>query len=304
MKNVLVLGGSGMLGSMVVDYLSRDSGLTLTATVRSGELRERMQKVYPHVRWEVADFRGSNDFSAFDGQHWIVNAIGITKPLIREDNAAEILTAIEINSRLPHTIAREAEQRSNARVLQIATDCVYSGAKGHYLETDAHDALDVYGKTKSLGECFLPNTQHLRCSIIGPEPKDFKFLIEWFRRQPANAAVNGFVNHHWNGVTTLHFAKLCKGIIETEPALSHLQHVVPSGLVTKAEMLHNFAQAYGRPDITIRDTEAKTVIDRTLDTATPDASRALWKAAGYSEPPTVTDMILELGRYHYQGAQA
>jgi len=289
-----------MLGSMVVDYLSRVSTFSLTATVRSGEQLARMQTVYPHVRWEVVDFRNARNYDLFDQQHWIINAIGITKPLIHEDHAGEILTAIEINSLLPHTVGREAQQR-NARVLQIATDCVYSGAKGHYLESDVHDALDVYGKTKSLGECFLPNVQHLRCSIIGPEPKDFKFLIEWFRRQPSGATVNGFVNHHWNGVTTLHFAKLCKGIIESNPPLSHLQHVVPSGLVTKAQMLHDFARAYGRPDITIRDTEAKTVIDRTLDTTMPDANLALWQAAGYNAPPTVTEMILELGAYSYKG---
>jgi dTDP-4-dehydrorhamnose reductase len=292
-----------MLGSMLVDYLSRDSHYSLTATVRSAELRTRMQAIYPQVRWELTDFRTSDAFAAFDGQDWVINAIGITKPLIRDDNAAEILTAIEINSLLPHTVGREAHRRK-ARVIQIATDCVYSGAKGYYTETDVHDALDVYGKTKSLGECFLENTQHLRCSIIGPEPKDFKFLIEWFRRQPPNTTVNGFVNHHWNGITTLHFAKLCQGIMQNEPKLSHLQHVVPSDLVTKAQMLHNFAQAYRRPDVKIRDTEAKTVIDRTLDTATPGANFALWQAAGYSVPPTVTEMILELGGYDYQGAQA
>ena len=292
-----------MLGSMIVDYLSRDKAFSLTATVRTADLQERMQSIYPNVRWEVADFRTSQDFAALDGQQWILNAIGITKPLIREDNAPEILNAIEINALLPHTLGREA-QRRNARVLQIATDCVYSGAKGHYTESDVHDALDVYGKSKSLGECFLPNTHHLRCSIIGPEPKDFKFLIEWFRRQPVGASVNGFTNHHWNGVTTLHFAKLCKGIIETSPALPHLQHVVPSGLVTKARMLHDFAQAYNRPDITIRDTEAKTVIDRTLDTNMPNTNAALWQAAGYTHPPTVTHMILELGQYDYKGATA
>jgi dTDP-4-dehydrorhamnose reductase len=303
MKNVLILGGSGMLGSMIVDYLSRDCGYALTATVRTAALRAGMEALYPTVRWEVADFRGAHDFACFDGQKWILNAIGITKPLIRDDNAAEIVNALEINSLLPHTVGREA-QRRNARVLQIATDCVYSGAKGHYSETDVHDALDVYGKTKSLGECFLPNTQHLRCSIIGPEPKDFKFLIEWFRRQPSAASVNGFTNHHWNGVTTLHFAKICKGIIETEPPLSHLQHVVPSGLVTKAQMLHDFAKAYNRSDITIRDAEAKTVIDRTLSTTAPDANIALWRAAGYSTPPTVTDMILELGQYDYKAGGA
>jgi dTDP-4-dehydrorhamnose reductase len=303
MKNVLILGGSGMLGSMLVDYLSRHSDFSLTATVRSAGLQARMKATYPQVRWEIADFETAPTFAAFHGQHWILNAIGITKPLIRDDNAAEILTALHINSVLSHTIALQAQAR-NAQVLQIATDCVYSGGKGTYLETDVHDALDVYGKTKSLGECFYPNTQHLRCSIIGPEPKDYKFLIEWFRRQPPQAAVNGFINHYWNGVTTLHFAKICKGIIETAPALSHLQHVVPSGLITKARMLHDFAAAYGRPDITIHDTEAKTVVDRTLDTVNPAANLALWQSAGYTQPPTVSEMILELGQYDYQGAIA
>ena len=285
-----------MLGSMLVDYLSRDAALSLTATVRNAALRARMEAVYPKIRWEVADFRAAHDFSSLDGQKWIVNAIGITKPLIRDDNPAEILNAVEINSLLPHTLGLEAQRRS-ARVLQIATDCVYSGAKGHYVESDPHDALDVYGKSKSLGECFFPNTHHLRCSIIGPEPKDYKFLIEWFRRQAPGASVNGFINHHWNGVTTLHFAKLCKGIIDTEPALPHLQHIVPFGLVTKAQMLHDFAQAYNRPDIAIRDIEAKTVIDRTLDTVAPDTNLMLWRAAGYPQPPTVGEMIRELGQY-------
>src|SRR5215471_4727311 len=245
MKNVLVLGGSGMLGSMVVDYLSKQDGIAITATVRSADLRTTMAEKYPRACWNVVDFAAGDTDSDLFKQDWVVNAIGITKPLIRDDNAAEIMRAIEINSRLPHRVGKEAEAHG-ARVLQIATDCVYSGAKGRYTETDPHDALDVYGKTKSLGECFLSSTQHLRCSIIGPEPKDFKFLIEWFRRQPSGAPVNGFTNHHWNGVTTLHFAKICHGFITADLPLTHLQHVVPTGLVTKAQMLRDFARAYGR----------------------------------------------------------
>jgi dTDP-4-dehydrorhamnose reductase len=296
MKNVLVLGGSGMLGSMVVDYLSRQSGLALTATVRSEALRDAMASKYPRVCWHVANFAGGIASGELFAQEWIVNAIGITKPLIRDDNAVETMRAIEINSRLPHLVGREAEARG-ARVLQIATDCVYSGAKGQYTETDAHDALDVYGKTKSLGECFLSSTQHLRCSIIGPEPKEFKFLIEWFRRQPSGASVNGFTNHHGNGVTTLHFAKICQGFIANDIPLTHLQHVVPSGMVTKARMLHDFARAYGREDIVIRDVEAKTVIDRTLATHELERNSEIWRAAGYEEAPTVTEMIEELGHW-------
>jgi dTDP-4-dehydrorhamnose reductase len=293
-----------MLGSMIVDVFSRDPGLAVTATVRDAALERLLGPAYPNVRWTRFAFERNNPQfpAAFEGQRWIVNCIGITKPLIRDDNAAEIERAIWINSILPHEVARHALD-SAATVLQIATDCVYSGAKGAYTESDPHDALDVYGKTKSLGETYLPATHHLRCSIIGPEPKDFKFLIEWFRRQPHQSQLNGFVNHRWNGVTTLHFARLCLGIIRAGMELPRLHHVVPHGTLTKAEMLHDFARAYSRPDIVIRDIEAKSIIDRTLATTDQPLNEQLWKAAGYQRPPAVSEMIAELGAYDYRAAR-
>ena len=301
MKSVLVLGGTGMLGSMVTDELARRSGIRVTATWRASSRSAQPVKI-PGVEWvpfDAADSRVDEALLACGHHQWIVNAIGITKPLIRDDNPQQVERALRINALLPHAIARVADALG-ARVLQIATDCVYSGAKGAYVETDTHDALDVYGKTKSLGECFSPNVINLRCSIIGPEPRDFKFLLEWFRSQPTGANVNGFVNHKWNGITTLHFARLCAGMIETEPRLPHLQHVVPAGVISKAEMLREFAAAYGRTDVHINDTVAATVIDRTLSTVTPELNRRLWQAARYETPPTVPDMIAEVAKYPYR----
>src|SRR5205807_2041182 len=107
---------------------------------------------------------------------------------------------------------------------------------------------------------------HLRCSIIGPEPKEHKFLVEWFLGQAPNKELNGFINHEWNGVTTLHFARICQGVITHDLELPHLQHVVPTGTMSKADMLVQFAAAYGRRDITVRRVEAGAVVDRTLQT--------------------------------------
>jgi dTDP-4-dehydrorhamnose reductase len=286
---------------MVTDELARRPGISVTATCRAGSQIPQGVSI-PGVVWVPFDAAGSSLDEALlaCGHHqWIINAIGITKPLIRDDNAAQVERAIRINALLPIAIARFAEAHG-ARVLQIATDCVYSGAKGAYLEADPHDALDVYGKSKSLGECHSPNMAHLRCSIVGPEPKDFKFLIEWFLRQPAAARVNGFLNHQWNGITTLHFARLCAGIIATGAPLPHLHHVVPEGVISKAEMLHEFAAAYQRLDVQINDTEASSVIDRTLSTANPSLNRELWHAAGYTTAPTVPQMIVEVAKYPYR----
>jgi dTDP-4-dehydrorhamnose reductase len=193
----------------------------------------------------------------------------------------------------------QAAEQCEAQILQIATDCVYSGSKGNYSEHDKHDALDVYGKTKSLGEAYADNIHHLRCSIIGPEPKNHVSLLDWFLGQPKKSTVSGYVNHKWNGVTTLHFARLCQGIISQGLRFSHMQHIIPTGLVSKAELLGYFAREYHREDITITAAEAEVVIDRTLTSIDDTFNRKAWSAAGYTTPPTVEEMVAELSAFDY-----
>lgn len=299
-QKVLVLGGAGMLGSMVADELSREPGLEVTATTRTEEMAAVCRERLGGVAWRAFDAASEESGvpGLFEEADWVVNCIGIIKPLIRDDNAGEVERAVRVNALFPHLLARRTEGR--ARVLQIATDCVYSGAKGRYEEDAPHDALDVYGKTKSLGEVHAPHVHHLRCSIIGPEMQSPKSLMEWFLGQPRGASVNGFVNHNWNGVTTLHYAKLCGGVIREAVELPHAQHVIPGGDVTKCEMLEHFARCYGREDVTVKPTEAATVIDRTLATRDEGLNRRLWAAAGYAEPPTVPQMIGELAGYDFR----
>jgi len=302
MIHVVVLGGSGMLGSMVTDFLARDEELRVAATVRSALLAEQYRARLPEVEWRLLDVATASDgilSSAVSGASWAVNAIGLTKPYIHDDNPLEIEHAIKVNAMFPHELVHAAE-KAGASLLQIATDCVYSGTRGHYVENDSHDPLDVYGKTKSLGESMSPKMHCLRCSIAGPEPKAYAFLLEWFRRQPPKAHVSGYTNHQWNGVTTLHFARLCHGIIKQNLELPHVQHVVPSGTVSKFELLQSFAREYKRQDVTVTPTKARTVLDRTLSTTNDSLNRQIWRAAGYSSPPTVQQMVGELAGFDYR----
>lgn len=295
-----------MLGSMIVDVLSRDPELNVSATVRNQMLADRSRRILPEVGWRLLDAASAGRDSirkAINGSQWIINAIGITKPYVHDDNPAEIENAMRINSFFPYKLAACA-QSFGANVIQIATDCVYSGRTGSYCETDLHDPLDVYGKTKSLGEVLYPGTHCLRCSIIGPEPKSYVFLIEWFRRQANAAALDGFTNHQWNGLTTLHFARLCGGAIKSGLPLSRLQHVIPSGSVSKYELLKIFAAQFRRTDLHINPTEATSVIDRTLSTKHEDLNRNLWIQAGYNEPPTIAAMVAELATFNYRFGSA
>jgi len=171
---------------------------------------------------------------------------------------------------------------------------VFSGASGRYDEAAEHDATDVYGQTKSLGEVPGENVLNLRCSIIGPEVGSSTSLLEWVLAHPRGATLNGFTNHHWNGVTTLHFAKLCLALIREAVPAPALQHVVPADAVTKDHLLHVFASAYGRTDVTIAPTGAPQAIDRTIATSAPAVNHALWRAAGYASPPTIEAMVQEM----------
>jgi dTDP-4-dehydrorhamnose reductase len=302
---VVVLGASGMLGSMVADVLSRHGEFDLTCTVRTQEALDRGRAVVPPATWLLLDAERPDReglCKIVQGASWIVNAIGVIKPYIHDDNATEVERAVLVNALFPHLLATVASD-SGGRVLQIATDCVYSGRKGAYVESDAHDALDVYGKSKSLGEVTSESVGHLRCSIIGPEYKAHLSLLDWFRRQPKGASVGGYVNHHWNGVSTYHFARLCHGVITNGVKVRQLQHIVPSSAIAKYDLLRAFARSFGRGDITINPTNANVVVDRTLATARTDDNLACWKAAGYATPPSVEQMVEELAAFDYRFAE-
>jgi dTDP-4-dehydrorhamnose reductase len=295
MVSVVVLGGSGMLGSMVVDVLARRPGLHVAATVRTAQLAGCCRTRVPNVDWVVYDANDAPE-SVVAGSDYVVNAIGVIKPYIHDACAAEVERAIRVNALFPHRLA----QATDAPVVQIATDCVYSGAAGGYAEDSPQDGLDAYGKTKALGEVPAKCMHHLRCSIIGPEAKGARSLLEWFLGQPHGAKLNGYVNHLWNGVTTLHFARVVAGVIDHEIALTPLQHIVPADIITKANLLACLARSYGRDDLIIQPTDAPVAVDRTLRTEDPELNARLWQAAGYDIPPTIEQMIAELAAWDYR----
>ena len=289
MTQVLVLGAHGMLGSMVARVLANQPGIEVVTASRSHEpaLPGRCR----HLLFDAATDPLDRFLAEVDCE-WIVNAIGVIKPRIDEGSPASVENAIAINSLFPFRLAN-ATSSSGQRVIQIATDCVFSGVHGAYDELEAHDPLDVYGKTKSLGEVKASHVIHLRCSIVGPEQGAASSLLGWILSAAPAATLQGFTNHRWNGVTTLHFARLCTAIINGAET-AELQHVVPGDTVTKAELLELVLSAFGRDDVTVTPGEAPQAIDRTLVTVTPQANAMLWNAAGYEDPPRISEMLQEL----------
>jgi dTDP-4-dehydrorhamnose reductase len=145
-----------------------------------------------------------------------------------------------VNSLFPHVL-EEVSKTIGCKVIHITTDCVFSGLRGFYSETDDHDCVDEYGKTKSLGE--NKNLMVIRTSIIGEELKNKKSLIEWVKSQN-NSKVNGFTNHFWNGVTCLELAKFVENIISTESYWAGVRHIFSPEIVSKFDLLRIIKKTY------------------------------------------------------------
>jgi len=277
MAKTAILGIDGMLGSAVYQVLNK----------------EKINVIGFNRKNIDAQLIDINDLKAYlTGFDYLINCIGIIKPYIHDDNPDEVKRAIEVNALFPYKLSQ-----CGGKVIQIATDCVYDGVKGNYLETDKHNALDVYGKSKSLGEVHAENFMNLRCSIIGPEKKNNLSLLEWFRKQPKNANINGFLNHQWNGISTFAFGKICSGIIKNNFWFNGLQHIVPTDTLNKSDMLKVFSKVFSRDDITIKEINAQESVDRTILTINTQRNKQLWDFAGYNNIPTLEYMIKEINDF-------
>lgn len=284
--SVLLLGSTSMIGHQMMSHFD-EVGIEVTGTTRREDSTDSKT-----VKFNVIEDSIATLLDAFPTTTVIVNNIGVIKSNIVDGDSESEINAIRVNSLFPHELVATASERG-IQVVQIATDCVYSGQLGEYNESSKHDAWDVYGKTKSLGEVNAPNMTLLRCSVIGREQGRSSNLIEWVLSQPENAQLSGYTNHLWNGLSTLAFSQICAGIIKNKNFVPGVHHVVPTEVVSKQQLVEGIARAFGREDISVSPVETPISVDRTLSTEDKNYNSALWNQAGYSEIPSVTQLLKE-----------
>lgn len=238
--NILILGSSGLIGRMLYTYLSIHTTYKIYGLSRSSFFEPI--------------FLPSKNISPFDfynDQKKLVSTIDILKPDIIF-NCAGITKHIDdindgkrtlfMNSLLPHLLANYCEF-SNIRLIQISTDCVFSGAKGYYSELDFPDGTDFYSTTKASGEL---NNNHLtvRISTVGPEISTTYGLYSWFMSQ--NNYCEGFRRAYFSGITSLEFAKIAATFIIPHKDLKGLYHI-SSYKISKYNLLRLFSHIFMKP---------------------------------------------------------
>lgn len=274
--NILVLGSKGMLGRYVSTYLNKK--YTVYGTDRS------------HIDAATADKDDILNQLKFpvDGKDikidLVINCIGMIKPVIMTNPTS---TAIKVNSLFPHLVSEVCKEH-DIKFIHVTTDCVYSGKLDNpelgYDEDDLHDAEDVYGVTKFLGE--PEDCTVIRTSIIGEEVNQSRSLIEWVKSK-RNQGADGYTNHYWNGVTCLQFAKIVERMVEGNHFWTGTKHI-HSNAVDKHQLLEIINKHYNL-NIEINPTEGSEYCNRTMSSIYEDALKL--------NPETLDEQIKELAKY-------
>ncbi|WP_042955837.1 SDR family oxidoreductase [Pseudomonas sp. G5(2012)] len=270
---ILVLGATGMLGSMMYKQLFADERYDVWGTTRSPSALTSFSEAERTNLLSNVDVLDSDQLISVFSKirpDAVINCVGLIKQL---STAKDPMSVLPINSLLPHRLAKLCELCSS-RLIQISTDCVFSGRKGMYVESDISDAEDIYGKSKYLGEVVdSKSVVTLRTSIIGHELNSTYSLVDWFLSQ--SESVKGFAKAIFSGLPTVELARVVREFVLPNVELSGLYQVAANP-IDKFSLLSLISSAYEKKIEIVRD--ENLIIDRSLD---PSKFQA---ATGYVAP--------------------
>lgn len=227
-NKLIIFGSNGMLGRYIYQYFKHNTDIEL--------------ELVPLTR---DDFDAYNDkldkleiiFKKYniDSNTLVFNAIGT----IPHQGIDDISYYYKINSSFPMILSYLCDLY-NCKMIHPTTDCVFSGKDGNYHEDSVHDSKDHYGLSKSVGEKI--NCCIIRTSIIGENNKGIS-LVEWIKNNKNNK-VNGYINHLWNGITCLQYAKIIEYMICNNIYWNGVKHIYSPNTVSKASLIDMVNKQY------------------------------------------------------------
>lgn len=283
MITILIFGKNGMLGKYLTSYLS-------------GQTYRNLYEVIGFNRQDFnVETNAFTDLCSLLDRYQdrktviIINAIGLILPNKCLNHDRNLL----INSLFPNMLSIICRY-FNWKLIQPSTDCVFNGnIKGvnmnQYVESDVPDETNIYGRSKHYGELMYGTT--IRVSIIGEEINHKYSLIEWVKSN-RDKQISGYVNHYWNGITCLQYAKIIDQIIQKNLFWNGVRHLYSPRIVTKYELLELINKHY-HLNSTINPIQTTCSNDKTLNSLYPDLNQEL-------NIPDLDQQIRELSMYKLQ----
>jgi len=238
---VAITGGSGLLGANLAFELSCHGGQAIALykdhplTLPGGQ---------PAVSCDLTDPSQTARWVQDWEPEWIVHAAALTDVDWCESHPAE---TFRVNVEAARNIALAAKQ-AGARLVYISTDAVFNGERGYYWENDPPSPINVYGRSKLLGEVavaeHVPNCLIVRTNIYGWNMQPKLTLAEWmFTRLEAGQLVPGFQDVFFSPILV---NDLCYYLLAMmELGLEGLYHVASSQSASKYDFAICLAETFG-----------------------------------------------------------
>jgi dTDP-4-dehydrorhamnose reductase len=214
---IIILGGTGMLGNKVVAEAAK-RGYSVIAP-----RREHLNLMHdPPI-----DMLFHSNPSA----KAVINCAGITP------SHTIVNEMIRINSIVPYKITQWAEHMG-IRVLHISTDCVFSGNSGYNPVERNPDPIDIYGRSKLLGEVKSEWVSNIRTSFIGLESG----LLAWLIANKGQK-IDGWSEAYWTGTSNTILSKALLDIVDHNTHLKNIEHFAVAKGESKYDLLWHLNKA-------------------------------------------------------------
>ena len=257
MKRILILGSTGMMGSTISKLIQNDKRFKILCTYKNyRKIKLIKLKKNQKKKLNVFDFNELKRIIFRFKPDYIINCVGLIKQLSNKQN---INKTKFLNTNLPRKLSIIAKNK-NFKIIHLSTDCVFSGKKGNYKESDKCDATDLYGISKFKGEVVSKFVLNIRTSIIGHELKSSNSLLNWFLIQKK---INGFKKAFFSGLTTFELSNIIINEIIIKNKISNGLFHISGPKISKLNLLKIVKRIYKRKTIINIDNSFK--IDRSLN---------------------------------------
>ena len=234
MDNVLVIG-SGFLGGNIVNEFRNNEIKVIGTNYNKNSSDE--------IHFDITNMDSIVSCVKKYSPQVIINCAANVNVDDLENNEK---LAFSINAYGAENIARVCKN-NKIRLLHISSDAVFDGKKGMYVEEDVTNPVNIYAKSKMLGEKLisknLENYVIIRTNFYGFHKQD-KFLFNWIlSKLKNNERFLGFNDVFFNPLEVTNLSKMIYEL--SEKKFCGILHLASDEIFSKFEFATKICEFFG-----------------------------------------------------------
>jgi dTDP-4-dehydrorhamnose reductase len=279
---IVIFGASGTVGKVLLNRIRTETKWTVLGTSSEIGNLEFVKFKWPEDDpWKL--------IKAFEPQV-VINLIAkLNSPFLDQSNLSR-LQAIQDNSLFPSVLN---ETTTDARMIHVSTNAVFSGLNFPYKEDSSMDGQGVYAESKIMGENNFKNALILRSAILGRSKNPEISIPNIIRSLSEGDYISVPVNEFWNGITADAFADFVLSFLRLHGVSfkNGPQHIIPSDIVTKYDLFRMVSNRVGIDVKRIRPVHRTQPISQVLSTVNKKLLEEVWGHTRYKDVPTIQEIV-------------